>query len=203
MPHHEHILRGVILGEMSGDDFELALLVRLLTLTKPIVLKATNLIGVNPTEIIMDFKDHGTIHQGMTSLGRGYGHVLSHCHSTYPRFDFILDTMFIQVPISNFQEHEKKQIKQIQNAFDKRGPDGRNQIESYLDEVFGGNHSAIIDDGHFVVKKDGEPVTGFKIVYMRGSPGAANHTGLIKDYKDLLHVSFDELKEKLFKNIPT
>ncbi|KAF9898937.1 hypothetical protein BX616_003432 [Lobosporangium transversale] len=167
MPHHEHILRGVVLAEMSGDDFELALLVRFLTLTKPIVLEATNLVGEDPTQIIMDFKDHGTIHQNMTSLGRGYGHVLSHCHSTYPRFDFILDTMFIQVSISNFQEHEKKQIKQIQNAFDKRGPDGRNQIESYLDEVFGGNHSAIIDDGHFVVKKDGEPVTGFKIVYMR------------------------------------
>ncbi|ORY88911.1 hypothetical protein BCR41DRAFT_366217 [Lobosporangium transversale] len=40
-----------------------------------------------------------------------------------------------------------------------------------------------------ILRGDGEPVTGFKIVYMRGSP----------DYKDLLHVSFDELKEKLFK----
>ncbi|ORZ12935.1 hypothetical protein BCR41DRAFT_355938 [Lobosporangium transversale] len=198
MPHHEHILRGVILGEMSGDDFELALLV------PPIVLKATNLIGQNPTEIIMNFKDHETIYQGKTSLGRGYGHVLSHCHSSYPRFDFILDTMFIQVSISNFQEHEKTPSKKIQNAFNVRGTDGKNQIEKYLDEVFEGNHSASIDDdGHFVVKKDGEPVTGFKIVYMRGSPGAPNHTGLIKDYKDLLHVSFDELKEKLFRNIPT
>ncbi|ORZ18369.1 hypothetical protein BCR41DRAFT_46284 [Lobosporangium transversale] len=203
MPHHEHILRGVVLAEMSGDDFELALLVRFLTLTKPIVLEATNLVGEDPTQIIMDFKDHGTIHQNMTSLGRGYGHVLSHCHSSYPRFDFILDTMFIQVSISDFCDHEQKQTKQIQNAFDKRDSNGKNQIERYLDEVFGGNHSAIIDDGHFVVKKDGEPLTGFKIVYMRGSPGAANHTGLIRKYKDLLHVSFDELKEKLFRNIPT
>ncbi|ORZ20996.1 hypothetical protein BCR41DRAFT_350865, partial [Lobosporangium transversale] len=195
IPHHEHILRQVSLGEV-GDDFKLTLLVQFLTLTKPIVLRATNLVGENPTEIIMNFKDHGTIHQNMTSLGRGYGHVLSHCHSSYSRFDFILDAMFIQVSISDFCEHEKTQTKQIQNAFDKRDPDGKNQIERYLDEVFGGNHSALIDDGHFVVKKDGEPVTGFKIVYMRGSPGAPNHTGLISKYKDLLHVSFNELKEK-------
>ncbi|ORZ08566.1 hypothetical protein BCR41DRAFT_359422, partial [Lobosporangium transversale] len=202
IPHHEHILRQVSFGEV-GNDFKLTLLVRFFTLTKPILLNATNLVGENPTEIIMNFKDHGTIHQNMTSLRRGYGHVLSHCHSSYPRFDFILDAMFIQVSMSDFCEHEKTQTKQIQNAFDKRDPDGKNQIERYLDEVFGGNHSALIDDGHFVVKKDGEPVAGFKIVFMRGSPGAPNHTGLISKYKDLLHVSFNELKEKLFKNIPT
>ncbi|KAF9897688.1 hypothetical protein BX616_005144, partial [Lobosporangium transversale] len=136
IPHHEHILRQVSLGEV-GDDFKLTLLVQFLTLTKPIVLRATNLCGKDLMEIKLDFKGHGTIQQGKTSFIHGYGHVLSHCHPTYPRFDFILDTMFIQV----------------------------------------------------------FAVTGFIIVYMCGSSGAQNHTGLVDKYKDLLHVSFDELKE--------
>ncbi|ORZ18399.1 hypothetical protein BCR41DRAFT_370190 [Lobosporangium transversale] len=202
IPHHEHILRQVNLGEV-GDDFKLTLLVRFLTLTKPIVLRATNLCGKDLMEIKMDFKDHGTIQQGKTSFRHGYGHVLSHCYPTYPRFDFTLDTMFIQVFVSDFQEHDRKQTKKFQNAFAKRGSDNINKIESYLDEVLGGNHSAVIDDGHSVVKKDEETITGFIIVYMCGSSGAPNHTGLVDKHKDLLHVSFDELKEKVFRNIPT
>ncbi|KAF9193999.1 hypothetical protein BGZ49_003227 [Haplosporangium sp. Z 27] len=56
--------------------------------------------------------------------------------------------------------------------------------------------------GSFEVKKDGEPVSGFHIVYIRGSPGDPSHSGLVKTYPQVSHVSFEEVRAKLFKNIP-
>ncbi|KAF9994481.1 hypothetical protein BGZ80_007797 [Entomortierella chlamydospora] len=47
-------------------------------------------------------------------------------------------------------------------------PSEKNQIEEYLDEVYGGGHTAeLTTEGNFVVKRNGDPVVGFKILYMR------------------------------------
>ena len=90
--------------------------------------------------------------------------------------------MFIQVSTSDFQVHNSKASKDIRNAFVKPMTKAagmtdqqvakRNQIEIYLDEMFGTSHSTTIDPTthKFIVHRNGSPVPGFRIVYIRGSP---------------------------------
>ncbi|CAI2171181.1 18334_t:CDS:2 [Funneliformis geosporum] len=40
-----------------------------------------------------------------------------------------------------------------------------------------------------------------KIVYIRGSPGGINHTRKVKEYPDVRHISYEEIKSRLFVNI--
>ncbi|KAI8595764.1 hypothetical protein EDD21DRAFT_358744 [Dissophora ornata] len=101
------------------------------------------------------------------SLGPGYDEVLSWGYDiNYPRIDFMLGPMFFQASISSIGDHDTGSAE-IRRAFDsRRKEDRKNQIEQYLDEMFGEGNSAMIDeDSRFVVTNGGKPVPGFRIVY--------------------------------------
>ncbi|KAI7829763.1 hypothetical protein BC939DRAFT_523399 [Gamsiella multidivaricata] len=147
------------------------------------------------------FSHCATLQIGRTSLGSGHENVLTRGYEGYPRFDFMLGPLFIQASISDFGQHNKKDSADIRKAFNDRDNEGTNQIERYLNDVFGSGHSAKIEDNRFVVTRDGAPVPGFRIVYIRGSPGIPAHRELVNKLPDLLHITFEELTEKLFKNI--
>ncbi|KAG0007514.1 hypothetical protein BGZ80_004574, partial [Entomortierella chlamydospora] len=204
LPRYKDVLNRIRLGEQSGNEFEKAMLLQLISSIKPVTLDATDLNNLHKTTILIDFEHCETIKHPNFSLGFGHERVLSRGWPNYPRFDFILGPMFIQVSISDFQAHEKTKSKKISKAFEDRDTKSRkNQIECYMDEMFGSGHSANIDPKNkkFIVTKNGVVVPGFQIVYIRGSPGAPNHSGLVKDYPDVLHVTFEEIKMKLFRNI--
>ncbi|KAF9351124.1 hypothetical protein BGX26_010794 [Mortierella sp. AD094] len=204
LPHHKDVLNRIRLGEHSGEEFEEAILLQLINGIKPVTLDATDLNNLHRTTISIDFEHCETIKRPNLSLGLGHERVLSRGWPDYPRFDFMLGPRFIQVSNSDFQVHEKPDSKKISKAFDDRDDvSGKNQIECYMDEMFGTGHSANMDplSKKFIVTRNGVVVPGFQIVYIRGSTGAPNHSGLVKKYPDLLHVTFEEIKEKLFRNI--
>ena len=63
-------------------------------------------------------------------------------------------------------------------------------------------HSAKIDpQNKFVVTRNGKRVPGFRIVYIQGSPGTPNHSGKVREFPDVAHVAFEEIKSRLFPNI--
>ena len=136
----------------------------------------------------------------MTSLGSDHEMVLTRGYDSHPRFDFMLGPMFIQVSISDFASHNKK-TAELGKAFDEKDNNRTNQIERYLNDLYGPGHSAKIDNGKFVVTKNGVDVPGFRVVYIRGSPGQPSHSKWVKKFQDVRHVSFEEVKENLFKNI--
>ncbi|KAF9112435.1 hypothetical protein BGX27_003400 [Mortierella sp. AM989] len=71
----------------------------------------------------------------------------------------------------------------LQQAFVRpytRGQSTKNQIECYLDEMFGEGHRAeIVDDSFVITKKDASnnaiSVPGFRIVYICGKNGKLYH----------------------------
>jgi hypothetical protein len=91
--------------------------------------------------------------------------------------------------------------------------DSRSQIEYYLDCAFSGDcetykngkgcHCAVINSNSrkFIITHDGQAVQDFCVVYICGSPGSPNHIGKVKKFPDVLHVSFETLKEKLFGDL--
>ncbi|KAF8928325.1 hypothetical protein BGZ47_001691, partial [Haplosporangium gracile] len=135
-----------------------------------------------------------------TSLGSGHEKVLIRDHKGHRRFDFMLGPMFIQASISDFGHHNGGSAD-LSKAFNVRDTNGTNQIEHYLNDLYGPGHSAKIEQNRVVVTKNGVPVPGFRVVYIRGSPGKPLHHDLVKEFPDVRHVSFEELTEKLFRNI--
>ncbi|KAF9945300.1 hypothetical protein BGZ72_001496, partial [Mortierella alpina] len=204
LPLPENIRRRICDGSFSGDEFEEALCHQLICTTKPIVLSATDLNGSNPTTITLDFSHCDTLKSNKTSLGSGYESVLTRGYGGYPRFDFMLGPMFIQASISDFGRHNTDSAS-LSKAFDDRDKDGRNKIERYLDDLYGPTHRAEIglNSKRFVVTRNGVPVPGFRVVYIRGSPGKPSHRDLVKEFPDVRHISFEEVRENLFKNIVT
>ncbi|KAF8937156.1 hypothetical protein BGZ58_003208 [Dissophora ornata] len=178
MPPTKDIMSRVNLRNNLGEEFELALLIQFIASNKPIVLATTDLVNANPTPITLNFDHCEAIRFPNKSLGQGKG----------------------EVSVSDFQEHDKNYSKNIEEAFT---PTSKNQIENILDEVYGAGHTAVLTgSGDFDVRRNGVLVVGFKIVYMRGCSGAPNHPRLTSKCQDLLHVTFEEIKEKLFRNIP-
>lgn len=166
------------------------------------MLKATDLNNKNPTTISLNFIHYETLKVGKISLGSGHENVLTRGYKRYPRFDLILGPMFIQVSVSDFGAHNEGSAD-IKKAFDDRDKDGTNQVERYLNDVYGAGHSARMMNNKFVVTKGGVPVPGFHIVYIRGSPGRPAHRELVNKFPDVLHITFEELMDKLFRNIPS
>ena len=199
LPLPEATRNGVLDGTLSGDEFEAALFHQLIRATKPVILNATDLNGNNSTTISLDFSYYDTIKAGKMSLGFGHDNVLSRGSKGYPRFDFMLGRMFIQVSVTDFGKHNKDSAD-VHKAFNDRER-GTNQIERYLNDMFGPGHSAKIESNGFAVTKNGAPVPGFHIVYIRGSPGKPAHREWVNKLPGVLHVTFEELKEKHFKNI--
>src|SRR5947209_12799722 len=123
----------------------------------------------------------------------------------------MLGPIFIQVSISDFTSHNSKPSTNIRKAFEPMSAqagistaqiNGRNQIEMYLDEMYGPGHSAKINSqNRFVVARNGMFVPGFCIVYIRGSPGTPNHAGKVCEFPNVTHVTFEKIKSQLFPNI--
>ncbi|KAF9097655.1 hypothetical protein BGX27_000925, partial [Mortierella sp. AM989] len=154
----------------------------------------------NQQSISLEFDEWGTIKPGDVPLGPDFKKTLSLGYEGYPRFDYMLGPIFIQVSMSDFAKHNTDSAR-IQLAFQRGEKNEPNQIETYLDHMFGPGHSARIDEvsKRFVVTKNGERVSGFRIVYIQGRTGAPAHKGLVKSFPDVAQVSFEEIKEKLFK----
>lgn len=112
----------------------------------------------------------------------------------------MLGPLFIQASVSDFGRHNTG-LADISKAFNVRDDNGTNQIERYLNNLYGPNHSAEIEDNRFVVTRDGVPVPGFRVVYIRGISGKPKHGELVKKFPDVRHISLEELTKKLFKNI--
>lgn len=177
-----------------------------------IQLDTTDLNNKNKDFITLQFDDYGLIQSSQLSLGPGNDNVLGRGFDGYPRFNFVLGPMFIQVSISDFVTHNKQSSKDISKAFKRPMSqlynissaqiDGRNQIEMYLDEMYGSGHKAEINqDKRFVVTKNNTPVAGFCIVYIRGKSGTPNHSKEVNEFPDVAHVSFEEIRRHLFINI--
>ncbi|KAF9308417.1 hypothetical protein BG003_011153 [Podila horticola] len=190
--------RGICDGSLSRDEFETALCHHLICATKPIVLNATDLNGKNPTILSLRFSHCDTLQIDKMSLESGHKNVLIRSDKGYhPRFDFILGPLFIQASINDFESHNTGSAD-IRKAFNDRDNEGTNEIERHLNGLFGPGHSARISDNRFVVTKDGVPVPGFRIVYIRGSPGKPAHGDWATEFPDIRHITFEELKENLF-----
>ncbi|KAK3805410.1 MAG: hypothetical protein J3R72DRAFT_120864 [Linnemannia gamsii] len=204
LPLPEAIKKRICDGNLSGDQFGEALCHQLICTNKPIVLNATDLNGSNPTTIALDFSHCDTLKIGKTSLGSGHDNVLTRGYERYPRFDFMLGPLLIQASITDFGRHNTGSAD-LSKAFNLRDTNGTNQIERYLNDLYGPGHSAKIhvENNRFVVTRDGVPVPGFRVVYIRGSPGKPSHRDLVKKFPDVRHVSFEEVMENLFKNVVT
>ncbi|KAF9420714.1 hypothetical protein BGZ76_004057 [Entomortierella beljakovae] len=172
-------------------------------------LEATDLIGQAVKPAVIDFDDYGVMSRQKHSLGPGKEKFLARGYLRYPRFDFMIGSMFMQVSISEFGNHNKN-TADFRCAFErpyKNDPDNRNQIECYLDEMFGMSHSAgILQDGTFSVYKldpkahDEKIVSGFRFVYICGSQiDLKKHTELVKELPEVALISFAELKRVLFR----
>ena len=70
-----------------------------------------------------------------------------------------------------------------------------------MDEIYKSTHSARIDltTYNFDVFKDGKHVSGFQIVYIWSSSGIANHLIKVKQFSKIVYVTFDKIKNQLFK----
>ncbi|CAB4387899.1 unnamed protein product [Rhizophagus irregularis] len=208
----ENIRNQLRVGSLTGEQFEEALFNRLVCkCNTTIQLNATDLNNNNRNVITLHFNDYDLIKNSQLSLGPGSDKVLGRGFDRYPRFDYMLGPIFIQVFISDFTSHNSKSSTNIRQAFEPMSAqagislaqiNGRNQIEMYLDEMYGTRHSAKIDSqNRFVVTRNGTRVPGFRIVYIRGSPGTPNHSGKVREFPDVAHVTFEEIKSQLFPNI--
>ncbi|KAF9345712.1 hypothetical protein BGX26_002815 [Mortierella sp. AD094] len=110
-------------------------------------------------------------------IGEDAMNVLMRGYEGYTRFDFMLGYTFIQASLSNFTAHNVGTAL-IDLAFtDKSFPDGKNQVEYFLDGTYGGEHEAVMvkeEYGlpkdkvrkvrkNFIVKKDGILRSDFRI----------------------------------------
>ncbi|CAI2189216.1 11414_t:CDS:2 [Funneliformis geosporum] len=208
----ENIKNQLRVGSLTGEQFEEALFNRLVCKCNiTIQLNVTDLNNNNRNVITLQFNDYDLIKNSQLSLGPGNDKVLGRGFDRYPRFDYMLGPIFIQVSISDFTSHNSKSSTNIRQAFEPMSAqagislvqiNGRNQIEMYLDEMYGPGHSAKIDSqNRFVVTRNGRRVPGFRIVYIRGSPGTPNHSGKVREFPDVSHVTFEEIKSQLFPNI--
>lgn len=177
----------------------MALCHQLICATKPVVLNATDLNGKNPTTVTLDFLQCATLAVGQISLGLAHDNYRTCSYQEY-RFDFMLGPMFIQASISDFGIYNKGTAN-LRLAFEKRDTKGKNQIETYLDNLYSSTHSATIQNNKFVVTRNKAPLPEFRVVYIRGCPGKPTHRDLVKSFPDVLHVTFEELKASLFKNL--
>ncbi|RHZ82057.1 hypothetical protein Glove_114g216 [Diversispora epigaea] len=208
----ENIKNQLRIGSLTGEQFEEALFNRLVCkCNTTIQLKTTDINNKNKNIITLQFIDYDLIKNSQLSLGPGNDKVLGRGFDRYPQFDYMLGPIIIQVSVSDFVTHNSKPSTNIRKAFETMSAqagisqtqiNGRNQIEMYLDEMYGTGHSAIIDpQNRFVVTRNGTRVSGFRIVYIRGSPGNPNHSRKVREFPDVAHVTFEEITGQLFRNI--
>ena len=92
----------------------------------------------------------------------------------------MLGRTFIQLYLSPFDKHNTGSAS-IDLAFEAcyNPNDPTNQIEIYLDTTFGPGHKAELSQGRFTVTQNSHAVSDFRIVYIRGKPGAPRHGELV------------------------
>ncbi|GBC08180.1 hypothetical protein RclHR1_07950007 [Rhizophagus clarus] len=183
-------------GQLTGDNFEEVLFQQLLN-HRNIIFKATDLNGDRTTDVHIQFKHFIILEKDQLAPEPQHNQSLVRGFARYPRFDFIVGRTFIQVSVSPFDQHNRDSTD-ITKAFEPYCNYLKNQIEIYLDAMFGGRHTAKLENGRFDVRKNGDPVPDFRIVYMRGSSGTPKHARLVKKYKDLAFIDYDEIRDKLF-----
>ncbi|KAL1923168.1 uncharacterized protein VTP21DRAFT_9544 [Calcarisporiella thermophila] len=217
MPLPRDAALAITSGNMTGLQFEDVLFQQLLRHPE-VTLNATDLAGNQAVPVVIKFKHFRMLRDPPFKTR---DNTLLRCYPGYPRFDYILGRMFIRTSISEFTIHNQNSAN-IEKAFEYPKPrptrsfDPRNQIEKYLDGAFGGCdehrdgngcYKAIIDpeSRRFIVTRDGKEDEDFRIVYIRGSSGFAEHphTSKVKDFPDILHVSLEELQTKLFGDLLT
>ncbi|CAG8732209.1 142_t:CDS:2, partial [Gigaspora margarita] len=184
----ENIKNQLRVGSLTGDQFEEALFNRLVcNCNKTIQLNnATDLNNNNRNVITLHFNDYDLIKNSQLSLGPGN--------------DKVLGRGFNSKSSTNIRQAFEPMLEQA--GISLAQIDGKNQIEMYLDEMYGPGHYAKIDlQNRFVVTRNGIRVHGFRIVYIRGSPDIPNHSGKVHDFPDVGHVTFEEIKSQLFPNI--
>ncbi|KAF9146587.1 hypothetical protein BGX20_006823, partial [Mortierella sp. AD010] len=199
MPMPENLMRRLKANNINGDDFERVFFHALICASKPIMLTATNLDGEKVDPIVLNFDDYQVISRQKHSLGPGKEKFMARGYPRYPRFDFMIGPMFIQVSMREFEEHNGNS-GDFQKAFERPYKDifgnihAKNQIECYLDEMYGGDHKTEIIGGKFVVtRKDPKTdqvdnVPGFRIVYICGRDiQLKRHPGLADELKDVAH----------------
>ncbi|KAF9128897.1 hypothetical protein BGX30_014154 [Mortierella sp. GBA39] len=120
---------------LGGDQFKTTLCHQFICTTKPIVLDTTDLKGGNSNTISLDFSLCETLQVGKDSLGSCHENVLTRSYEGYPRFDFILRPMFIQVSHRDFGQHNMGSAN-LSMAFDDRDNKGTNQIERHLNDMY-------------------------------------------------------------------
>ncbi|RIA79425.1 hypothetical protein C1645_840727 [Glomus cerebriforme] len=167
------------------------------------LLETTDIAGKNKFDLHLDIKSFELLKKQPSKYRNN---VLVRCYKGYLRFDFILGYTFFQVSISDFVTHDTGYAR-IELAFDRK--DGnKNQIEEYLDSVYGGTHkidlikttniknSKIVKT--FSASKDGQSCDDFKIVYICGRPNETIHKNKVKEYPEVRHISYEKIKMKLF-----
>jgi hypothetical protein len=201
-PLPQAYLNALAQDNMDGKQFEDALFQQLMRFPN-VVLETTDIAGKNKFDLHLDIKSFELLKKQPSKYRND---VLVRCYKGYPRFDFILGYTFFQVSISDFVTHDTGYAR-IELAFDRK--DGnKNQIEEYLDSVYGGTHkidlikttniknSKIVKT--FSASKDGQSCDDFKIVYICGRPNETIHKNKVKEYPEVRHISYEEIKTKLF-----
>ena len=201
-PLPEAYRNGLARDSLDGAQFEDALFQQLIR-AADVMLKATDLAGLNSMDLHLKISGYELLQDPPIMVCTDGMNLLMRCYAGYPQFDFILGYKFFQVSISNFVSHDQGSAK-IEKAFERNGD--KNQIEEYLDAVYGGTHKANIELQHrghkttkrFVVSRDGQACLQFKIIYICGRGDAPNHSSKAKEYPDLRYISYNEIKSKLF-----
>ncbi|CAG8577935.1 1518_t:CDS:2, partial [Funneliformis caledonium] len=84
----------------------------------------------------------------------------------------------------------KEEAKKVTNSGISIAQINGKQIDMYLDEMHGPSHSAKIDSqNRFVIIRNGIRVSGFRIVYIRGSLGTSNHSGKVREFSNIALMS--------------
>jgi hypothetical protein len=112
MPLPEDIRNCLKFGiKLTGEQFEQALFQQLLRSPQPIMLTSTDLNNKNKQSITLDFDRWDTIKPGCVSLGPDHKRTLSRGYDNYPRFDYMVGPIFIQVSVTDFATHNKSSAK--------------------------------------------------------------------------------------------
>lgn len=135
------------LDSIQFEDF----LLQQLICYPDIILQTTNLDGKHSLKMHFCFKSFELLRQPPKYYGKAGKNILIRCHKGYPRFDFILGYVFIQVSINSFIDYNNDTAK-IENAFELIYAEKKNQIEYHLNNMFGGTHSAKIVECDLPVK---------------------------------------------------
>ncbi|KAF8982174.1 hypothetical protein BGZ46_001656 [Entomortierella lignicola] len=176
-------------GTLKPADFSDAFFQKLVKNAK-IILKSTNLAGKEEQLLELRVDGFEYLQEPPRKFGDDGRNILIN-GGELPRFDFMLGYIFIQVSVSTFQVHNNDETASFDLAFtDRKYPDGRNQIEYFLDHTFGGVHRAVMkitelpkkskaksasneksETRHrreFTVTRNGQLCRDFMILYIRG-----------------------------------